>query len=81
MAKVIKLENINVIKGTRQEHYVEEYVCSNCRHIINLTDKTCWQCGGKLEPSGTVEHYYRGGKLTTQEFNAAKLNYHSGKRS
>ena len=72
MAKIVKLENINAIKGTRQEQYVEEYVCSNCRHLINPDDKTCWQCGERLEQSSLIEHYHRGERLAEGEFQKRK---------
>jgi len=71
MANIIKLENINEDKQTHKEKYVEEYVCSNCRHLVEPNDKTCWQCGEKLEPSEKVERYRRGEKPTDEEFDKA----------
>lgn len=66
MAEIIKLENINKVDG--REQFVEEYVCGNCRHLVEPNAKTCWQCGEKLEPSGEIEHYHKGVKLSVARF-------------
>ncbi len=66
MAKVIKLENIKLT--STGEQFVEEYVCGNCRHLINPSDKTCWQCGEQLKQSTVVEHYHKGERLKGDEF-------------
>jgi len=71
MASIIKLENINLDPHERKEKYVEEYVCYNCRHLVEPTDTTCWQCGEKLEQSSGAEHFRRGQKLTEGEFKEA----------
>ncbi|MBA7617111.1 hypothetical protein ES703_24422 [subsurface metagenome] len=70
MAKVIKLENIQPKDGVEQ--LVDEYACENCRHLINPNDKTCWQCGEKLEQSELVEHYHKGEKLNEGQFKSLK---------
>lgn len=70
MPKIIKLENIQKKAGIEQ--VVEEYVCENCRHLIDPSDKTCWQCGEKLEQSELVEHYYKGEKLNEGQFKSLK---------
>jgi len=72
MANIIKLENINEERQTHKEKYVKEYVCSNCRHLVEPTDTTCWQCGEKLKQSSGVEHYHRGEKLSDIQFKELK---------
>lgn len=73
VSKVIKLENL-VDVGYDQKSgrcsLVEtvDYVCGACRHLVNITDKFCWQCGVKLEQSDLVEHYSQGKQLTNMEF-------------
>lgn len=73
MAKIIKLENINLTPTGEQ--VTEEYVCENCRHLIASTDTICWQCREKLEQSKQVEHYHKGEKLTNEGFDAVRGNF------
>jgi len=73
MAKRIKLENIVSYGFNRQtgkliEEETLEFVCKACRHLVSQDDKFCWQCGEKLEASDLVEHYYKGGKITDEEY-------------
>lgn len=69
MAEIIKLQNIQKKhREDKEEQLVEEYVCSNCRHLVEATDTACWQCGEKLEPSGEIEHYHKGVKLSVAQF-------------
>lgn len=70
MARIIKLENIQPTG-----ELVEEYVCENCRHLIEPTDAVCWQCGEKLKPSSGVEHYFRGERLTEAQFEEKVAKY------
>ena len=73
MAKRIKLENIVSRGFDRQtgkliEKETLEFVCEACRHLVNQSDKFCWQCGGKLEVSDLTEHYYKGEKVTDEKY-------------
>ena len=71
-AKIIKLENIQPKDGMEQP--TEEYVCESCRHLVEPTDKVCLQCGEKLEQSNLVEHYYKGEKLTDEEYQKRRVS-------
>ncbi len=78
MANRIKLENIvgrgyNRITGEFMEKIIEEFVCENCRHLVNIEDKFCWQCGGRLEQSNLIEHYHKGERLTDEEYQRRKM--------
>ena len=75
--KKIKLENIvnkgfDRVTGKPMLEITTEYVCEGCRHIVNIDDKFCWQCGEMLEQSDLVEHYRKGDKLTEKEFQRRK---------
>ena len=75
--KIIKLENIRMSGFDRQtgepmSDTTVEFICENCRHIVNEADKFCWQCGSPLETSTDVEHWNVGKKLDTNQFNQAK---------
>jgi len=77
MVKRIKLENIISRGFDRQtgeliKEETLEFVCEACRHLVSQNDKFCWQCGGKLEVSDLTEHYYKGEKLTDEQFNEVK---------
>lgn len=77
MALKIKLENISrrtfdKVTGKPLEQVTQEYVCENCRHLVEPSDAFCWQCGNALEPSGLVEHYSDGEKLTDAQFKERK---------
>lgn len=69
----IKLENIAEVgfdteTGDAFVNFTEEYVCGGCRHLVGKDDKYCPFCGGPLENSGKVEHYYGRRQLTDTEF-------------
>jgi len=71
--KIIKLENIidegfDRQTGKTVSKATTEYVCENCRHLIEVSDKFCWQCGERLEQSNFVEYYSKGGKITKEEY-------------
>lgn len=52
----------------------EEFICGNCRHLVDKNDKFCWQCGESLDKEEETEHYAMGKKLTNEQFeNARKL--------
>lgn len=80
MVKKIKLENI-VQAGFDRENgdeflnITEEYVCNNCRHIVEREDNYCWKCGKTLDEE-SVEHYQAGEKLSDDDFRTrmAELN-------
>jgi len=78
--KKIKLENIVDEGFDRQtgkpvSKVTAEYICENCRHLVEASDKFCWQCGEKLEVSDIVEHHSQGKQLTEEEFQKErKLN-------
>ena len=73
MPNKIKLENIVPAGFDRQTgkptlRITNEYVCEACRHLVELADKFCWQCGEELKQSELVEHYQQGRKLTDKEY-------------
>lgn len=73
MADRIKLENIKDLSydrasGKSKAKVTIEFACSNCRHLVEAENNFCWQCGERLEPSGEVEHYHKGEKLTDEEY-------------
>lgn len=71
--RIIKLENIKAEfdrqTGKEKTELTTEYVCGNCRHLVQPTDKFCWRCGEPLEKSSEVEHYDTDGtQLTNTAF-------------
>jgi len=75
MAKIVKLENIQPRVKGQAEELTEEYVCGNCRHLIEPINAFCWLCGEKLEQSKLVEHYYMGQRLSNEGFDAIRGNF------
>jgi len=74
MGKRVKLENIiqagfTTDMGDRIFNITEEYVCKNCRHLVEVIDKFCWFCGEELESSDIVEHWQKGIQLSNEAFN------------
>jgi uncharacterized protein YlaI len=71
---MIKLENI-VIRGFDKQTGelkatpTEEYVCDNCRRLVDPSDKYCEFCGDKLVPVTDTEHHVLGEQLSHLEFN------------
>ena len=69
---IIRLENLRSIHnrdtGNLILEKVTEFVCGACRHLVNQTDKFCWQCGEMLEQTNKVEHYYRGEQFADKNF-------------
>lgn len=79
MPNKIKLENILLAgfdsdTGDAFINITEEYVCENCRHLVDKNDKFCWQCGEELKQSKLIEHYYEGKKLTERNFQKEVLH-------
>lgn len=73
MGKKIKLENLmergyDRLSGELKIEVTNEYVCSGCRHSVNVEDNFCWHCGEGLMPSSKLEHYHKGERLTDKEF-------------
>jgi len=60
--KKVKI-NGTIIKGFDRKTGIpvketkEEYVCENCRHLVEKLDDCCWQCGNPLEVSNLIETY------------------------
>jgi len=78
MVDKIKLENILHKKYDRQTgepvlEETEEFVCGNCRHLVEQNDAYCWSCGSNLVNSEKVEHYVMNKLLTSEEFVQAKI--------
>ena len=75
MADRIKMENIvpagfDTETGDEFVNLTDEYVCSNCRHLVGKNDKYCSQCGELLKDTGAVEHWEKGEELTGKKFEA-----------
>jgi predicted amidophosphoribosyltransferase len=73
MASKIKLESIRAggfdsENGDEFVNLVVEYVCGDCRSLVEEGDKFCSYCGAKLVDNGDVEHYSKGKKLTSTEY-------------
>lgn len=78
MVDKIKLESIMHKRYDKQTgkpvlEEVTEFVCSNCRHLVEQDDSYCWSCGSKLTSISKVEHYVLNKLLTDDEFGQAKL--------
>lgn len=50
------------------EVVIVEYVCSNCRNLLEKDWAFCPYCSGGIEASTKVEHYYRGEELSDKKF-------------
>jgi len=73
----IRIETINFRGFDRQtgETVVVptvEFVCEDCRHIVNLSDKFCQGCGGSLQPPNATEYYYGTSKINKADFENIK---------
>ena len=73
MANKVKLENI-MQAGSDQEtgdrflNITEEYVCGNCRHLVEAADKFCWYCRSELRTSDKIEHWQKGVQIAEDTF-------------
>lgn len=73
----VRLENIvncgyDNDTGDRVLNITVEFVCSDCRHLVEGGDAYCWCCGKKFDGGATTEHYQKGKQLTNESFNAIR---------
>jgi len=69
---IIIKKQYNRETGELEVEEKEEFVCKQCRHLVEPTNKFCWFCGTVITEHTETEHYVLGRKLTDDQFKQVK---------